>query len=147
MLLREYVPQRLKDAWRAEFNQLHQGSMTVSECAVRFSDLARHASALVATVQERVCRFIEGLILNIRLSKARELEMNIAYQHVVGIARRLEGMLTWDREEREAKRSRESGTYNCTCAPAAAHQGRGYMGRPVHSTLPVASYAPATTRP
>ncbi|XP_070031731.1 uncharacterized protein [Nicotiana tomentosiformis] len=78
---------------------------------------------------------------------ARELEMDIAYQQVVGIARRLEGMLTQDREEREAKRSRESGTYSGTRAPATARQGRGYMGCPVHSALPAASGAPTTTRP
>ncbi|XP_070045742.1 uncharacterized protein [Nicotiana tomentosiformis] len=30
MFLKEYVPQRLRDAWRAEFEQLLQGSMTVS---------------------------------------------------------------------------------------------------------------------
>ncbi|XP_070039285.1 uncharacterized protein [Nicotiana tomentosiformis] len=77
---------------------------------------------------------------------ARELEMDILYQKVVGITRRLEGMLTRDRKEREAKRSRESGTYSGARAPAAACQGRGYMGRPIHSALPASSGAPATTR-
>ncbi|XP_070054971.1 uncharacterized protein [Nicotiana tomentosiformis] len=136
MFLREYVPQSLKDAWRVEFEQLPQGAMTVSEYAVQFSDLARHASALVATVRERVRRFIEGLNPIIRLGMAQELEMDIVYQQVVGIARRLEGMLTRDREEREAKRSRESRTYSGTRVLMEARQGRGYMGRPVHSALP-----------
>ncbi|XP_070049123.1 uncharacterized protein [Nicotiana tomentosiformis] len=120
MLLRKYVPQSLRDAWRAEFEQLRQGAMTVSEFAVRFSDLVRHAPALVATVRERVCWFIEGLNPSIRLSMARELKMDITYQHIVGIARRLEGMLTRDREEREVKRSRDSGTFSGTRAPATA---------------------------
>ncbi|XP_070032950.1 uncharacterized protein [Nicotiana tomentosiformis] len=61
MFLREYVPHSLRDAWRVEFEQLHQGSMAVSEYAVYFSRLARHAMALVAKVRERVRRFIEGL--------------------------------------------------------------------------------------
>ncbi|XP_070045504.1 uncharacterized protein [Nicotiana tomentosiformis] len=100
MFLREYAPQSLTDAWRAEFEQLRNSAMTVSE-----------------------------------------------YANVVGIARRLEGMLTRDREEREAKRSRESGTYSDTRAPATAHQGRGYIGRPIHSALLATSGASATTRP
>ncbi|XP_070050615.1 uncharacterized protein [Nicotiana tomentosiformis] len=29
MFLREYVPQNLRDSWRAEFEQLRQGSLTV----------------------------------------------------------------------------------------------------------------------
>ncbi|XP_070050528.1 uncharacterized protein [Nicotiana tomentosiformis] len=87
MFLREYVPQSLKDSWRADFEQLRQGSMTVSEYAVCFSDLARYVLALVATVRERVRRLIEGLHPNIRISMDRELEMDISYQQVVSIAR------------------------------------------------------------
>ncbi|XP_070042598.1 uncharacterized protein [Nicotiana tomentosiformis] len=50
MFLKEYVPQSLRVAWRTEFEQLCQGAMTVSEYAIRLSDLARHASSLVSTV-------------------------------------------------------------------------------------------------
>jgi len=131
IFMREFVPQSLRDAWHAEFEQLRQGSMTVLEYAVRFSDLARHAAALVATVREQVRRFIEGLHPSIRYSMARELEMDITYQHVVSIARRLEGMRTREREEREAKRPRDSSTYNNSRAPAAARHGRGVMTWPV----------------
>nr|XP_009801024.1 PREDICTED: uncharacterized protein LOC104246830 [Nicotiana sylvestris] len=88
----DQAPESHRDAWCVEFEQLRQGSMTVSEYAVRFSDLARHAPALVATFSERICRFIEGFNPCIRFSMARELEMDIAYQQVVGIARRLEDM-------------------------------------------------------
>ncbi|XP_070048948.1 uncharacterized protein [Nicotiana tomentosiformis] len=119
IFLGEYVPQSLRDAWRVEFEQLHQYAMTVSEYSVQFNDLSKHPPALVATVRERVVR----------------------------IARRLGGILNQDREKREAKRSRESGTYSGTRAPATACQGRGYMGRPVQSALPAASNDPATTRP
>ncbi|XP_070043050.1 uncharacterized protein [Nicotiana tomentosiformis] len=112
IFLREYVPQILKESWRAEFEQLRYGAMTVSEYAVHFSDLARHAPALVATVRERVRRFIEGLHPSIRSSMARELEMDISYQQVMGIVRRFEGMFARDREEREAKRSRDVGYYS-----------------------------------
>ncbi|XP_070025167.1 uncharacterized protein [Nicotiana sylvestris] len=46
--------------------------MTVSEYAVCYTSLARHATALVSTVHERVNRFIEGLIPCIRSSMARD---------------------------------------------------------------------------
>ncbi|XP_070045616.1 uncharacterized protein [Nicotiana tomentosiformis] len=52
MFLREFIPQTLRDAWRAEFEQLCQGTMSVPEYAIRFSDLSRHTPALVFTVRE-----------------------------------------------------------------------------------------------
>ncbi|XP_070046003.1 uncharacterized protein [Nicotiana tomentosiformis] len=82
--------------------------MTVSENIVHFSDLARYALALVATVRERVCRFIKGFHPSIKISMVRELEMDISYQQVVSIARRLE---------------------------AAVCHGRGYGSRHDHSAL------------
>ncbi|XP_070010810.1 uncharacterized protein [Nicotiana sylvestris] len=45
MFLREYVPQNLRNTWRAEFEQLRQGAITVSEYAIYFTSLARHAPA------------------------------------------------------------------------------------------------------
>ncbi|XP_070005479.1 uncharacterized protein [Nicotiana sylvestris] len=97
MFLREFVPQSLRDTWRVEFENLRQGTMSVLEYTVRFSDLARHASALAATVRERVCRFIKGLKHDIQFSMARELESDVLFQQVVGITRRLKGMWDWER--------------------------------------------------
>ncbi|XP_070045203.1 uncharacterized protein [Nicotiana tomentosiformis] len=147
MFLREYVPHSYIDAWTAAFEKLRHCSMTVSEYAVWFSDLARHALALVVTVRERFRRFIDGLNPSIRFSMTQEFEMDITYQQVVGIARRLKGMLTREREEREAKRSRDSGTYSCRRAPVAACHGRVYVSRPIHSALPASSGILATPRP
>ncbi|XP_070009717.1 uncharacterized protein [Nicotiana sylvestris] len=107
LFLREYVPQSLKDTWHADFEHLHQGAMTISEYVVCYTSLARHAPALVSTVRERVHWFIKGLIPSIRSSMARELEMDISYQQVVSIARRIEGMPAREKEERKGKRSRE----------------------------------------
>nr|XP_009794924.1 PREDICTED: uncharacterized protein LOC104241387 [Nicotiana sylvestris] len=129
------------------FEKLRQSAMTVLEYAVRFSDLARHAPTLVSTVRERVHRFIKGLHTSIKTSNTRELEMDISYQQVVSIARRVEGMLACEREEREAKRSRETGSYSGARAPAAVRHGRGFVSFPVDSTLPAASDIPATPRP
>ncbi|XP_070046929.1 uncharacterized protein [Nicotiana tomentosiformis] len=113
--------------------------MSVSEYAFRFSDLSRHTPALVATVRERVCRFIEGLNQSIRYSMDRELESYTPYQKVVEIARSLDGMRDCDREDREAKRPRGIGGFSSGHAAASAYHGRGYVSPPVHSTLPAAS--------
>ncbi|XP_070036454.1 uncharacterized protein [Nicotiana tomentosiformis] len=78
---------------------------------------------------------------------ARELDMDIVYQQVVGIARRLEGILTREKEERESKRTRESDTYSVTRSPATTRYGRGYVNCHVHSALPAASGIPVTPRP
>ncbi|XP_070039578.1 uncharacterized protein [Nicotiana tomentosiformis] len=94
MFLREFVPHSLRDACHAEFEQLRQGTMSVLEYTIRLSDLARYIPVLVATVKERVCRFIERLRHDIRFSMARELETDVLFQQVVEIAHRLEGM--WD---------------------------------------------------
>ncbi|XP_070034896.1 uncharacterized protein [Nicotiana tomentosiformis] len=94
MFIREFVPQTLRDAWRAEFEQLHQGTMSVLDYVIRFSDLSIHAHALITAVRERVRRFIEGLTHDIRFSMACEFESDVPFQKVVEIARQLEGM--WD---------------------------------------------------
>ncbi|XP_070039641.1 uncharacterized protein [Nicotiana tomentosiformis] len=136
IFLREFVSQTLQDAWHIEFKQLCQGTMLVSEYAIRFSELSQHAPALVSTVKERVRRFIEGLNYGIRFSMARELETDAPFQQVVEIARRFEGMQGHVTEDMEAKRSRDSGGYSGACALVAAHHGRGYVSHPVHSALP-----------
>ncbi|XP_070056813.1 uncharacterized protein [Nicotiana tomentosiformis] len=88
MFMREFVPQSLRNAWRTEFEQLCQGAMSVSEYAVWFSELSRHAPALVSTFIERVCRFIEGLNPGIKFSMARDLETDIPYQQAMEISQR-----------------------------------------------------------
>nr|XP_009797593.1 PREDICTED: uncharacterized protein LOC104243998 [Nicotiana sylvestris] len=90
------------DAWRVKFEQLRQGTISVSEYAVRFSDLARHAPTLVSTIRERVHQFIEGHHPSIRTSMDWELEIDISYQQTMSIARRVEGMLA--RQARQGER-------------------------------------------
>ncbi|XP_070039131.1 uncharacterized protein [Nicotiana tomentosiformis] len=153
MFLRKFVPQSLRDAWRAKFEQLHQGTMSVSEYAVRFNYLARHPPALVATVRERVRRFIEGLKHDVQFSTARELESDISFQQVVWIACRVKGM--WDqeredrsshergvrrgqeREDREVRRPRRLERSTCPYFGGRVRHGRGFVGQPVQFALPV----------
>ncbi|XP_070054649.1 uncharacterized protein [Nicotiana tomentosiformis] len=54
--------------------------MTASAYVVRFSELSRHAPALVSTVRGRVRQFIEGLNYGIRFSMAQELEVDTPYK-------------------------------------------------------------------
>ncbi|XP_070045593.1 uncharacterized protein [Nicotiana tomentosiformis] len=72
IFLEEFVPQALRDAWRIEFKRLRQGTITVSEYAIRLSELARRAPILVPTVRERVHIFIEGLDYDLKICMARE---------------------------------------------------------------------------
>ncbi|XP_070050632.1 uncharacterized protein [Nicotiana tomentosiformis] len=116
--------------------------MTVSEYAVQFSDLSRHALALVSTVRERVRRFIEGFNYGIRFSIARELEIDTPYRQVVKIAWMLEGMLGREREDMEAKRPRGTGGFNGGHTAATTRHGRGCVSHPVHSGLPASSGIP-----
>ncbi|XP_070017561.1 uncharacterized protein [Nicotiana sylvestris] len=69
--------------------------------------------------------------------------MDIPYQQVVSIARRIEGMQAREREEREAKRSRDLGHFSGTRTSGAGCHGRGYMGCPVHSALLSPNSTPA----
>ncbi|XP_070035731.1 uncharacterized protein [Nicotiana tomentosiformis] len=125
--------------------------MSLSEYAVRFSDLARHAPALVATVRERVRRFIEGFRYDIRFSMAREIESDVSFQQVLGIARRVEGMLDQEREDsrghereymrdheredREVRRPRRSERSTGPYFRGRVRHDRGFVGQPVQFAL------------
>ncbi|XP_070032067.1 uncharacterized protein [Nicotiana tomentosiformis] len=113
--------------------------MSVSEYALRFSNLSRHTPTLVSTVMERVHRLVEGLNYGIRFSMARELETETPYQQVVEIAWRLKGMWGREGEDREAKRPRGNGGFSGGHAAVTAHHGRGYVSHPYHSALPASS--------
>ncbi|XP_070011116.1 uncharacterized protein [Nicotiana sylvestris] len=152
MFLREFVPQSLRDAWRAEFEHFCQGAMTISEYTVHYTSLDRYAPALVSTVREKVRRFNEGLIPSIRSSMARELEMDISYQQVVNIARKDRGGMhatergkagSRERESRrdqgrefeETRRPRRPGRYTDPYFGGRVRHGRGFVGQRVQFAL------------
>nr|XP_033510967.1 uncharacterized protein LOC117275756 [Nicotiana tomentosiformis] len=54
--------------------------LIVSEYAIQFSELSRHAPVLVSTGRERVRRFIEQLSYDLRFSMAQKLETNTPFQ-------------------------------------------------------------------
>ncbi|XP_070050505.1 uncharacterized protein [Nicotiana tomentosiformis] len=109
--------------------------MTVSEYAIRFSELSCHAPALVSTVREQVRRFIEGLSYGLRFSMARELETDTPLHQVVEIAWRMDRTGVQEREDKVSKRPRDSGEFSGARASISARNDRGYVRCRVHSPL------------
>nr|XP_009761697.1 PREDICTED: uncharacterized protein LOC104213843 [Nicotiana sylvestris] len=133
MFLREFVPETLRDMWHTEFERLRQGTMTVFEYAIRFSELARRAPTLVPTIREWVCRFIEGLNYDIKICMARELQTDTPFQQVVEIARRIEGVLGEEKVSKEIKRSRSSGGFSGFYSSTVTYYVGGLRSRPAQS--------------
>ncbi|XP_070045226.1 uncharacterized protein [Nicotiana tomentosiformis] len=145
IFLKGFVPQTLWDAWRTEFEQLRQGTMTVSEYAIKFSELARHAPIIVCTVRKRVRRFIEGLDNNFKICMARELQTDISFQQVVEIARMLERVRSEEREAKEAKRSQNFGGFSGFYSASMTHHGRGSGNRSAQSAIQNTHSVPVNT--
>lgn len=61
-----YYPPFYRDARQNEFLRLVQGSMSVAEYHVRFVELSKYASALIAEERDRCRRFEQGLRADIR---------------------------------------------------------------------------------
>ncbi|GFZ14666.1 hypothetical protein Acr_24g0008560 [Actinidia rufa] len=57
----QYFPKSFKDMLREQFERLQQGTMTVSEYAMKFQALSRFAPELVSTEEKKCKRFIRGL--------------------------------------------------------------------------------------
>ncbi|XP_070056678.1 uncharacterized protein [Nicotiana tomentosiformis] len=129
MFLREFLPQTLRDAWHTKFEQLHQGTMIVSEYAIRFSELSRHAPTLVPSVRERVPRFIDGLSYGLIFSMSWELDTDTPFQQVVENPMRLESIRAQEREHKKDKRSRGFGGFNGFYSSAMTYHGGGSSSR------------------
>ena len=60
------MPKIYRDEKQREFLNLKQGNMTVAEYEVKFTQLSRYASSMVATERDKCRRFEEGLKYEIR---------------------------------------------------------------------------------
>nr|XP_009763500.1 PREDICTED: uncharacterized protein LOC104215412 [Nicotiana sylvestris] len=119
--------------------------MTVSEYAIRFSELARHAPTLVTTFKERFYKFIEGLDYDIKISMARELQTNTPFQQVVEVARRIEGVLGEEKESKVTKTSRSSGGFGGFDSLAMKPYGVGSSSWPTQSAHQITRGAPISS--
>ncbi|XP_070005009.1 uncharacterized protein [Nicotiana sylvestris] len=60
-LLDHYLPREIRQARLDQFLALKQGNMSVREYSLHFDSLAKYAPSIVATMQDRIHMFIEGL--------------------------------------------------------------------------------------
>ncbi|XP_070036795.1 uncharacterized protein [Nicotiana tomentosiformis] len=135
LFLRKFIPHTRKDELHTKFELLRQGSMVVSEYAMRFVELSHHAPTLVSTVRERVRRFIEGLADSLRFGMERELDTLTSFNHVVEIVRRLKRICRQEKGCKEAKRPRGFGGFSSSHYSVTARHGRGFDSRPIQSVL------------
>ncbi|XP_070005515.1 uncharacterized protein [Nicotiana sylvestris] len=141
MFMDRFVPLSKRDDMRRQFEQLHQGSMTVTEYEAKFIDLASYAPFLVADEHEKVRRFIDGLEHCYRGPVVRDVRGG-SYEEVVDTALRYESYQERDKTERESKRTRSVGGFSG--APSGGKSGfnRG-QSRPTQSESVVQSFRSA----
>ena len=97
----KYFPDTARHAKAQEFLKLKQGTMTVMDYVVRFTELAHFADEYVATDMAKVRRFENGLkfSIRVRIVGLRLQDMD----SMVGIA------LTVEREIKDARSTRDAG--------------------------------------
>ncbi|XP_070056837.1 uncharacterized protein [Nicotiana tomentosiformis] len=113
-----------------QFEHLAQGSISVTQHEMRFTQLSCYSSSLVSNEKKKVQRFIEGLHFGIRLGMAREAEIETTFHQALEVTRRLECIRIQGREEHEAKKPRTTGGFS-----GASSGGKGYYDREHHARL------------
>ncbi|XP_070005440.1 uncharacterized protein [Nicotiana sylvestris] len=113
--------------------------MTVTQYEMRFFELARHVVWMVPTDRERIKRFVDGLTYQLRILVTRERVTTATFEEVVDIACEIEIVRRQEREEREAKRPRGSGSFSSAPSRGQFQQGRGRSFRQAHSACPAQS--------
>ena len=68
LFMEKYIPRTLRDRKRDEFLSLDQGRMSVTAYVAKFRALSRYATQLCFSPQEQICRFVNGLRLELRIS-------------------------------------------------------------------------------
>ncbi|XP_070014495.1 uncharacterized protein [Nicotiana sylvestris] len=142
LFLEKFLPVTQREALRRQFERLQQGSMTVTQYDTRFIGLARHALIILPTERERVRRFIDGLILPIRLQMAKEAGSEITFQEEANVACRVEMVLSQGGGHGSDKRPRHSGRFSGTSSGGRDSYGRGHPPRPFQSALQVSHSTP-----
>ena len=88
MFLDRFLPQSVRDARLYEFERLSQGSMTVDEYDMKFTQLSRYAKHVLPTEEWRVKRFIKGLKSSIYIMTVSQVFSS--YSSAVDCARMIE---------------------------------------------------------
>ncbi|XP_069143366.1 uncharacterized protein [Solanum lycopersicum] len=90
VFLSKFFPRSERERKRAQFEGLQQNGMSVAEYEGKFHALARNASMILPTEDERVRRFVKGLIIPIRLGVSQVADSSVPFQNVVDAAKELE---------------------------------------------------------
>ncbi|XP_070050749.1 uncharacterized protein [Nicotiana tomentosiformis] len=110
--------------------------MSVTQYEMRFSELARHAVWLIPIDRERIMRFIDGLMYQLRLLVTRERVSTATFDEVVDIAQQIEMVCSQERGAREAKRPRDSSSFGGVRSKGQSCHSRGRPYRPAQMTRP-----------
>ncbi|XP_070057314.1 uncharacterized protein [Nicotiana tomentosiformis] len=93
-------------------------------------ELRRQFEKLHQEERERIRRFIDGLNYGLRFVITREIALGAWFDEVVDIARRLEQVLSQERDEREAKRPLGLDGFNGASSGGQSHHSSGRPYRP-----------------
>ena len=89
--MEKYIPRTLRDRRRDEFLSLEQGRMSVIAYEAKFCALSRYATQLCFSPQERICRFVKGLRLELWISVLQVAATAKSFQEVVDFVIEVEG--------------------------------------------------------
>ncbi|XP_070041347.1 uncharacterized protein [Nicotiana tomentosiformis] len=137
LFLEKFVPPTRRMELHRQFKKLRHEGMSVTQYDMRFSEVDHYAIWLVPTERERIRWVIDGLSYQLHFVMTRENASSARFNEVVDIARRLELVRSWEREEREAKRPRDSGSFSGVYFGGRSHHSRGHSFRPAQTACPV----------
>ncbi|XP_060216754.1 uncharacterized protein LOC132644194 [Lycium barbarum] len=120
LLKDRFIPLSKQDEMRRHFNNLRQGTMTITEYEAKFTDLSRYVPSLVEDPREKVRRFVDGLEYRYRGPVVRDVRYG-TYSDVVDTALHYESYLDMDKVERESKKSCNTGGFSG--APSGGKSG------------------------
>ena len=102
--LDHYLPLEIREARADQFLNLHQGSMSVREYSLKFNSLARYAPNVVATMGDRVHRYVDSLdSYLVRDCTIASLNKDMDIARMQAFAQKLE-------DQRQRRRTQESET-------------------------------------
>ncbi|XP_071918750.1 uncharacterized protein [Coffea arabica] len=84
----KYLPPLVQERQGDEFIRLRQGTMSVAEYETQFTKLSRFGPELVLTNQRRICRFVQGL--NVEIQEALAAAQLETYSQAIDKAQRIE---------------------------------------------------------
>ena len=92
LFMEKYIPRTLRDRKRDEFLSLEQCRMSVNAYEAKFRALSRYATQLCFSPQERIRRFVKGLMSELQISALQIAATAKSFQEVVDFVIEVEGV-------------------------------------------------------